>query len=306
MAYLISFSFKSKGIFPLHQDKLKVKEKISYKINCTKKIAVFYRSVYHLYLSMNQLNFMQIRYMIFGLLFLTGNSINAQFNKGDRMIGAAIGSVYINSGSSVVSFPSFNGYDTKSSGFGLRIEPTMGWFLSEKTAVGASININPTSNKVSYLSGGTTFQQDKSNRFDIGVGAFARNYFSANNTFMPYGQFGFNFGISSLNTEGFLFTGSGPTADKESYDGKGSGGFFANAALQLGMTKMLSESTGLDIFAGYSYSYNKNTMKTTTQIDNGNNGSIDLTAVSEPTTKFTNHGFIVGVGFQIFLSAKKK
>ncbi len=206
----------------------------------------------------------------------------------------------------MLAFPSFNGYDTKSNSFGLRIEPTMGWFISEKTAVGASLNINPSNSKVSYMSGGTTFQQDKSNNFNIGIGAFARNYFSANNTFMPYGQFGINAGISSQNNDGFLYTGTGPTATKETYDGKGSGGFFANAALQLGMTKMLGESTGLDFFAGYSYSYNKNTLKTTTQTDFGNNGSIDQTAVSEPTTKFTNHGFIVGVGFQIFLTGKKK
>ncbi len=264
------------------------------------------RSIYHLYLFINQLHFMQTR-SIFTVLFLSVIfSANAQFSKGDKMVGASIGSVYFNSGSSDVSFPSFNGYETSSNGYGLRIEPTMGWFISEKTAVGGSLNINPSGSKVSYMVNGTTFQQDKSNTFNIGIGAFARNYFSANNTFMPYGQFGFNVGISSQNTEGFLYTGSGTTASKETYDGKSSGGFFANAALQLGMTKMLGETTGLDVFAGYTYSYNKNTMKTTSQIDEGNNGSIDQTAVNEPTTKFTNHGFIIGIGFQVFLKGKKK
>lgn len=257
-------------------------------------------------MSSNQINIMQYRSFFTTLLITVTLTLNAQFSKGDRMVGASIGSVNINSGSSDVTFPSFNGYDTKNSGFDLRINPTIGWFISEKTAVGGSLNINPSGQKVSYMVNGSTFQQDKSNTFNIGVGAFARNYFSANNNFMPFGQFGFNLGISSMNTDGFLFTGSAPNADKKTYDGKSSGGFFANASLQLGLTKMVGEATGLDIFAGYTYSYNKNTLKTTTQVDFGNNGSIDNTQVNEPTTKFTNHGFIIGVGFQVFLKGKKK
>lgn len=249
---------------------------------------------------------MQYRSFFTTLLITVTLTLNAQFSKGDRIVGASIGSVNINSGSSDVTFPSFNGYETKNSGFDLRINPTIGWFISEKTAVGGSLNINPSGQKVSYMVNGSTFQQDKSNTFNIGVGAFARNYFSANNNFMPFGQFGFNLGISSMNTDGFLFTGSAPNADKKTYDGKSSGGFFANASLQLGLTKMVGEATGLDIFAGYTYSYNKNTLKTTTQVDFGNNGSIDNTQVNEPTTKFTNHGFIIGVGFQVFLKGKKK
>ena len=252
------------------------------------------------------MNFMQPRFLFLAFMITITLSLNAQFAKGDRMVGTSIGSVNINSGSSDVTFPSFNGYETKSSGFDLRLIPTIGWFISEKTAIGGSLNINPSGQKVSYMVNSTTFQQDKSNSFNIGLGAFARNYFSANNSFMPYGQFGFNLGISSQNTEGFLYTGTAPNADKETYDGKSSGGFFANASLQLGLTKMVGETTGLEIFAGYIYSYNKNTFKTTTQVDFGNNGSIDNTEVNEPTTKFTNHGFIIGVGFQIFLVAKKK
>ena len=78
-----------------------------------------------------------------------------------------------------------------------------------------------------------------------------------------------------------------------------------SAGLLLGFTKLLNTNTGLDIYGGYNYSYNKNTNKTITNIDSGNNGSIDLIEVREPTTKFTNHGFVLGVGFQIFLTGKK-
>ncbi len=237
-------------------------------------------------------------------LFFLSCICNAQFNKGDRMVGASISSLFYNSGSSDVTFPMFNGYTSKSSSYGLRFEPSIGWFISENTVVGGSININPTGQKVRYEDGGTTFQEDKSNGFNIGLGAFARYYISDGDAFMPYGQFGFNLGISSVNTEGFRFYDSTPDYVNR-YKGKSSGGFFANAAFQLGLTRMLGENAGLDIFAGYTYSYNKNTFKTTTTTDLGIDGSIETTAISEPTSKYTNHGFIIGAGIKVFLRKKK-
>jgi hypothetical protein len=249
---------------------------------------------------------MQIRkFLLFSILATISISGYTQFKKGDKMAGASVGSVLYNSGSSDVSFPSFNGYTSKTTSYGLRIEPTLGWFISDKTAVGASLNINPTGEKVRYQDGGTTFQQDKNNSFNIGIGAFGRNYFKTDNEWMPFGQFGFNLGITTTNTEGFSYS-SGPPTSKSTYDGKSSGGFFANASLQFGLTKMVGESTGLDFFAGYTYSYNKNTLKTVTSTDVGIDGDIDFTSSNEPTTKFTNHGFILGVGFQVFLKGKKK
>lgn len=86
---------------------------------------------------------------------------------------------------------------------------------------------------------------------------------------------------------------------------KTGGGFFANSSLQIGLTKILGDYTGLDFYAGYNFSYTKNTFTTTTLTDTGVDGSIDYTSESEPTTKITNHGFILGIGFQIFLKGKK-
>lgn len=221
------------------------------------------------------------------------------------MVGASVASLLYNSGNSDVSFPgSIQGYSSKSTSYAFRFEPSFGWFISEKTAVGAALNIHPHGQKVTYMDNGTSFQEDKSDNFDIGLGGFARHYFGADGNFFPFGQFGFNLGISSGSTEGFRYYEGIPDS-KVTYDGKSSGGFFANASLQLGLTRMLNEHTGLDIYAGYTYSYNKNTFKTTTQTDLGIDGDIDFTSESEPTTKFTNHGFIIGVGFQIFITGKK-
>jgi hypothetical protein len=260
-----------------------------------------------LYLFLNQLSFMRFnKGFLTAPLILATIAANAQFIKGDKMAGASVGSIFFNSGGSDVSFPQVRGYTSKTNSYGLRIEPSFGWFISEKTVIGASLNINPSGQKVSYEDLGTTFQKDRSTNFNIGVGGFLRNYFSSNSSLMPFGHFGFNAGINSSSTEGFKYYKSTPDY-KISYDGKSSGGFFANAIVQLGFTKMVGDYTGLDIYLGYNYSYNKNTFKTTTLRDDAPyDGNPETRSENEPTTKFTNHGLIVGVGFQVFLKGKKK
>jgi hypothetical protein len=250
---------------------------------------------------------MRPKIVVFSLLFsLVSVCANAQFKKGTRMVGATIGSILYNSGSADVSFPSpTTGYSSKITSFKLNVSPSFGWFISDNTALGVSLNVNPSNNKARYSAGGSTFQEDKINSFEFGAGGFARNYFNSSSSYLPFGQLSFNLGISSSNTSGFFYGGSGSSAYKTSYSGKSSGGFFANTSLSLGLTKLLNPHTGLDFYVGYLFSYNKYTIKTTTLRDDGNNGSIDQTSVSQPTTKFTNHGFLLGVGFQVFLESQK-
>jgi hypothetical protein len=232
-------------------------------------------------------------------------NVNAQFKKGDKMVGTSVGSILFNSGNSDVTFSGFRGYSAKHTNYSVRIEPAFGWFISEKTVLGAVLNINPSGEKIRYKDLGTTFQEDKSSSFNIGVGGFLRNYFSnKTSSFMPFGQFGFNAGISNANTEGYKFY-SGTPAYKVSYDGESSGGFFANATLQLGMTKMMGDNVGLDLFLGYNYSYSKNTFTSVRLTDNAPyDGTPEFREESDPTTKFTSHGVIFGVGFQVFLRKK--
>lgn len=231
-------------------------------------------------------------------------SSHAQFAKGDRFLGASLASALYNSGSSVVTFPNINGYDSKSSSYNVRIDPTIGWFVSDQTAAGVSLLLNPHGQKIRYMDAGTTFQEDRSSQFNIGLGAFARHYFGSSGDFFPYAQAGFNGGINSGETEGFRYYDD--VVDyKKAYKGKSSGGGFVSGSLQLGLTNMIGENVGLDLYTGYTYSYNKNTFKTTTTTDYGIDGTIEATAISEPTTKFTNHGFILGAGIQVFLRKRK-
>lgn len=222
------------------------------------------------------------------------------------MVGATLGSLFYNNGNGDISFPPPTvGYSYKTTSLGATITPSIGWFITDKTIVGGAVNINPMRLKNTYEFGGTTYRKDQSNTSNIGIGGGVRNYFTINSAYKPFGQFNINVGINSQSTEGFYYGGSGLGTYKETYDGKSSGGFFTNANFVLGLTKILNPHIGLDLFTGYNYSYTKNTMKTSTLRDDGINGTIDETRISEPTTKFTNHGFIIGAGFQIFLERKQ-
>lgn len=235
---------------------------------------------------------------IFLSLSLAGS---AQFHKGERMAGASVASVVYNNGNADVTVTSIGDNTSKNTNFNFSITPSMAWFLSEHTAVGGIVNINPNGSTVSYGQNGSTYQKDKQNAFNVGIGGFVRHYFGGSSSWLPFVQPGFNVGISNLKTDGFYYYTSGTPYYKTTYSGKSTGGFFANGTLTAGLTKKLSELIGLDLYLGYTYSYSKNTFKKTTLYYLTNTSSPSSTGTSEVTTKFTNHGFMLGIGFQVFL-----
>ncbi len=238
---------------------------------------------------------------------LSCTCIRAQFAKGDRMVGASVASLFYNSGSSDITVASIGTNKSTNKNYGVNIAPSLGWFISSKTVVGATLIINPNGQKITYEQNGSTYQSDKTNGFNIGAGGFVRNYFSDKSSLMPFGQVSLNGGISNLKTEGFFYGGStGPNSYKLTYTGESNGGSFVNATFSGGATKMMGENAGLDFYIGYNFSYSKNVFKKTTLRDTGNDGSIDERGENETTTKFTNHGILIGVGFQVFLRGKKK
>ncbi len=239
------------------------------------------------------------RYFIITVFLFSMLTATAQFKKGDRMLGATIGSVLINSGSSDITVALIGSNTSKITSYTVSITPLMGWFLSDRTAVGVTLLINPNGNKTTYEQNGSTYQSDKVNGNNMGLGIFTRHYFTGKNLF-PFVQLSLNSGISSLKTEGFFYGGSGGSAYKLTYTGNASGGFFMNATLAAGLTKMLSSITGIDFYAGYVYSYSKNTFKKTTLRD-----TPPERMENQTTTKFTNNGFLLGAGIQVFISRKK-
>ena len=246
------------------------------------------------------------RIFIVSILLLFSAGAKAQFTKGTRMAGASVGSVFINTGNSDQTVTSIGSTSGKVNGYGVSITPSLGWFFSEKTAAGFLVNINPSGEKASYEENGSTFQKDPANNFYIGAGAFIRNYFGSSGSLLPFGQLSLDGGINSTKKDGFFYGGTTPNVYKETYDSKSSGGFYSNASLTAGVTKMLGEYTGLDFYLGYNFSYNQSTIKTTRLRDEGIDGNIDETRNNETAGKFTNHRFVLGVGFQLFLEKRKK
>ncbi|MBI5372402.1 MAG: hypothetical protein HZA79_10310 [Sphingobacteriales bacterium] len=246
-----------------------------------------------------------MKLLILAIVLVLAAPVHGQFSKGDRMLGATVGTLVFNTGNADITVTSIGSNTSKITSYGVTINPSLGWFLSSKTVIGATLNLNPNGQKTTYEQGGSTYQRDKNNGFNIGVGGFARNYFSSGNSLLPFAQLSLNGGLSSLKTDGYFYGGAGTGVYKISYTGSSNGGVFVNTAVSGGFTKLLGENAGLDFFLGYNFSYNKNVFKKTTLRDDGNNGSIDTRSENETTTRFTNHGFTAGVGFQVFLRKKK-
>jgi hypothetical protein len=109
-----------------------------------------------------------------------------------------------------------------------------------------------------------------------------------------------NAGSGSGSTDGVRYT----SGEKYSYEGKVSGKFFYNAGLNLGITKMFTPSAGLDIYAGYGYSYTKFHQRNVFVYDYSPPVP-DVTGYTEYDQKFSGHALNIGVGFQVFLSKRK-
>ena len=249
----------------------------------------------------------KIKWLFFSVCLLASFVSDAQFSRGNKMVGASIGSILFTSGSSDYSFPGVSGYTSENNRFGITINPSIGWFVSDDIAIGALININITSEIVNNKTRDTTYSHNKHNQSNFGIGGFVRKYFkTSSKSLTPFGQINISLGSGSTTTKGYLYGFEGTEKYKDSYDGKSSGDFFYNAGLNLGVTKMINSFIGLDVYAGYTYSYTKSSSKTTTtrHYITGSNG--DFKSEYEPTIKTTTSNVLLGVGLQIFLERKKQ
>ena len=246
-------------------------------------------------------------YLLITLLLLTSSTINAQFSKSVRMVGATVASVFYNSGNSDQTVTSIGSTSGKITGYGVDVTPMLGWFVSDNTAAGFSFLLNPYGDKETYQENGSVYQKDKANYFNIGLGGFVRTYFRNSGSFLPFGEFSINGGMSNVKKNGFFYGGgTGQGAYKDTYDSKSIGGVFGQAFLTAGVTKLLNPHTGLDLFFSYNFYYTRNVTKSTRLRDVMIDGTIDETLKNETTTRLVNNKFVVGIGFQVFLAKKKK
>jgi len=132
-----------------------------------------------------------------------------------------------------------------------------------------------------------------------------RYYFSGNTTMTRFfGQYDLSLGLSGSKSEGFQYETLGIYVDR--YNRKSSGDFMANTGLTFGLSKFLTKHTSLDFYLGYTFSYINSNPTGTSFRDYSDPGTGDVTQKIDYEQKFTGHGIVLGVGFQIFLEKNKK
>lgn len=247
-------------------------------------------------------------FLCFALFLVPAFSgINAQFTKGTKIISTNIGSALFNTqtidyaqrvdiGGTLYTRASIKNMNVS-------IAPGIGWFISPQIAVGGRLGLNYSADKRSDkdIASGNTYSKDNVNNFFLDLNAFSRYYFVTGKSWLPFAEASMGAGFGASSGDGFFYRGS---EYKDVTDSKSSGDFAVNAGLLVGVTKMLGEQVGLDIFAGYKYNHYKNEVTKTTQRDIGMDGSIDERLENITTQKSNNNGLQIGIGLQIFLHKK--
>lgn len=230
------------------------------------------------------------------LLFTAG--LQAQWSKGTRMLNATIASGYFSDGHTDYVYQN---YRTNNRNWSIGFTPSYGVFISDRSAVGASIFVNAGHQKNWNESNNTTYKEDKSNNSDYGLGVFLRHYLAQSGKLHFFGQVYVNGGSGASKTDGYYYSGS----VHENYTGKSSGRFFYNTGINAGVTRMLSSSVGLEAFIGYSHSYSQQTMKTQEYIVDNSNSSITYSEYNSKQ-KYSGNNLNIGIGLQVFLQKARK
>jgi hypothetical protein len=117
-------------------------------------------------MTLKQLNFI---WLFFFIIYLSPLTSYGQFEKGNKIIGGNFALSYQNSSSEM--FDSSNRY--------LRLSPTFGYFLSEKTLIG----ISPT---LSYSVSNSSFNSEAISYWGGGSSLFLRRFFQVSDKFQFY------------------------------------------------------------------------------------------------------------------------
>ncbi len=238
------------------------------------------------------------RSLLLFLVLLAGtfNAAHAQFSKGQKMAGVSIGSAFFNAGTYDYTYSSATApFTSRTDAFGFNISPDMGWFFTDKLVLGGRVNVEYRKDKASDEENGVTFRKRTTTDINFTAGIFARYYLEGKNV-IPFVQAAFDAGTGTSKTDGFNYT----TTYKETYEGKSSGGVLISPSFTIGATKMINKSMGIDLYAGYMYTSHKKDTELRTLRDVDFDGTIDESAMNNPTSKFRNHGFTIGAGWRLF------
>jgi hypothetical protein len=190
--------------------------------------------------------------MIFGVITLF-----AQNHKGWWQVGASLGGADYNNSYSETSYSYIpTTYSSKGNGFSLYVNPTLGYYVTDKLVLGGSVYLSPYTGKyTNSQSNSTATSETKYSYFAISIGPMLKCYLGKNQgKGMPYFMVDENMtwypGYKSTYTSS---TGGGSTDRYDKYS-------YWNTDAVLGYEHFLNEHIGLNFAVGYRYTYYKYTV----------------------------------------------
>ncbi len=238
--------------------------------------------------------------LLFAVGILCSLTVQAQFSKGSWATNIHVGTMLFDANSTEYSAPPpTNSYTATHQSMGIQLTPSVGYFISNRTMLGAGLLTHYTYDKYIDESNNITFRKKEDRIWQYGVSLFARHYVhntQAASKFLPFVQVNADAGSGTTKVTGFNYT----STYKETYRGTAKGNFFTNLGLQAGVTRLFTKNAGLDISAGYLLSNTKSTTHTRTLRDIDFNDTIDEEMLGDLDAKSLKHGFKLSVGWTIF------
>ncbi|HMI78117.1 MAG TPA: hypothetical protein VK484_04955 [Ferruginibacter sp.] len=240
--------------------------------------------------------------VLFFPLLISGSTM-AQFGKGGKFVEGGFGGIsYSKSDNKSETGGTTGKSDSRS--FGISLYPRIGFFIADNFAVGAEVDIaftNSKSNNFSSITGVKT-SDTKGNYINVGIGPFARYYFSgsADGKSKFYGQVGGSINADlSYDYEGNSYNSvTGAKVSTTTYDYKKKERSYTGSAL-LGWNRFLTDNVALNLNLGYRY-------YTRTYTYNSTVTPVVGSPSTSPDVKYStdNHYVAWNIGFTMFFPSK--
>lgn len=224
------------------------------------------------------------------LFVSVGFIMNAQTEKGTKLVGVSFGSMSFTSSDSETSYSNTpTVYNSDGNSFNISINPNVAWFIMDNLAIGGQVSVSfYTSKSDSSNTGSSTTSESKSTQPSFYIGPMARYYFTNSTSGKPYGQFNAQYGISGGKSESSTSTGaSSETTTKPKGDW--------NVGLSFGYEYFITPNVGLFASIGVNYGESKTDYEYRPSSSPGYDYTSEYSRVYVP----------VSVGLQIHLQCKK-
>ncbi len=236
-----------------------------------------------------------------------------QISRGNWVLGTSLGSGSLTSSRDQNQYlsgsTSYSGTSqtTASTSFSFALNPQIGYFVADHLAIGGILSLeisSSQSNQTSSAGSGIPSDISRSNSYSFTAGPFIRYYFG--DPVLSSTLFFIQADARGGTGDGNSTVTSYRTTYISNSTGQGSGGFYWNAAGELGLVHFISKSAGLMVYAGYGYTLTQGSQLTTTNYayKGVNTGAPD--AVDHHNYRNGSGEVLIGAGFNIYFNSRKK